>query len=73
MKLTAIFIKEEESDGYSAFFKEYPGVISQGETIEQAESLLFQIFPIWLQDTNKTQDEEFGNNEYQGIERTYNI
>ena len=40
MKLTALFEPAPEG-GYTCFFEEYPGVFSEGETVEEArENLL---------------------------------
>ena len=36
MKLTAVFIKDEQLGGYSAFIAEIEGAQTQGETLEEA-------------------------------------
>ena len=33
--LTAILIKDDISNGYTAFFKEKPSIISEGDTIKE--------------------------------------
>jgi predicted RNase H-like HicB family nuclease len=36
LKLTIIFVEDETMGGYTAFFKHYPEVISEGETKKEA-------------------------------------
>ena len=39
MKLTAVFEPAEEG-GYTSFIEEFPGVFSEGETVEEARANL---------------------------------
>lgn len=34
--LTPVYVKDKQSGGFTAYFKEYPAVVSQGKTREEA-------------------------------------
>jgi len=34
--LTAVFVEDPESGGYTAFFSHIPGVVAEGKTLEEA-------------------------------------
>ena len=40
MKLNGIIIKNEETEIYTAFVKEYPGILAQGSTIDEVQRKL---------------------------------
>jgi predicted RNase H-like HicB family nuclease len=43
ISLTAIFVKDPNSKGYTAFFAQFPTIISEGDTIEMATQNLFSL------------------------------
>lgn len=47
MKLTAVYVKGEF--GYTAYIDELKGVITQGETIEEAEENLYDALRLYLE------------------------
>jgi predicted RNase H-like HicB family nuclease len=47
LKLTAVFVPAEEG-GYMAYIKEIRGVITQGETIEEAQTNLLDALELML-------------------------
>ncbi len=46
LHLTAVFVQEEY--GYTAYLKELTGVITQGETIQEAEENLYDALELYL-------------------------
>jgi len=67
MKLTAIFVKDEEFGGYSAFIAEIPGANTQGDTLEEARHNLQEATSMIL-DLNRESREEFLVKEAAGAE-----
>ena len=48
LQLTAVFVEAEEG-GYVAYLDELKGVITQGETIKEAEENLFDALELYLE------------------------
>ena len=44
--LTAVFIHDKNHKSYTAFFRQVPESIAQGETLEEAEENLFKSLPM---------------------------
>lgn len=55
LQLTAVFVEGEY--WYTAYLKELPGVISQGESIEKAEENLYDALELYLEPDISTQVE----------------
>jgi len=58
MKQTAIFVKDEDFGGYSAFIAEIPGANTQGETLEEARHNLQEATAMMLE-AHRESTEEF--------------
>ena len=59
LQLTAVFVKAEEG-GFVAYLKELRGVITQGETIAEAEENLYDALQLYLEpDDAGSGDEPF--------------
>lgn len=50
LKLTGIIVPDERTGLYSAFFAEFPEAIAQGESVEDAQKNLQELFVVMLQD-----------------------
>ena len=48
--LTPVFIVDEKTGDITAFFAQFPEVASQGRDKEEAQKLLFELFPHMLND-----------------------
>ena len=48
--LSLITVQDEKSGDYTAFFAQFPDASAQGRSAEEAKKLLFEIFPILLND-----------------------
>ncbi|MDY6833802.1 MAG: type II toxin-antitoxin system HicB family antitoxin [Chloroflexota bacterium] len=44
-----VFIYDEESSGYTAMVLEFPGCITEGETIGEANRMLEEAAELWVQ------------------------
>ena len=44
MKLTGRILQNEKTGNYTAFIREYPGVIAQGNTVEEVKQKLAKAF-----------------------------
>lgn len=49
LKLTAVFIPDETVGGYTGFFKELPGCITEGNTIKEVKIRLLGIVEEYLE------------------------
>jgi len=67
MKLTAVFVKDEELGGYSAYIAEIPGANTQGETLEEARHNLQEATSMILE-LNRESSEDFLVKEGAGAE-----
>jgi len=56
MKLTAVFVEGEY--GYTAYIDEMRGVITQGETVEEAEENLYDALEVYLSPDEPLIDED---------------
>lgn len=56
--LTGIFIHDNIDGRYTGFFSELPEAVSQGETLEEAETNLFNILPSVMEVMNKANQEQ---------------
>ncbi len=54
---TSVF-QEELEGGYSVWIPELPGCASQGETFEEALQNIKEAITLYLEDTDKTSDNE---------------
>jgi predicted RNase H-like HicB family nuclease len=52
-ELTALFIPDKKTGYFSAFFAQFPEVIAQGKNEADAESNLYDIFAVMLQDRKR--------------------
>lgn len=57
-QLTAVFIEDEKSKGYTAFFAEFPNIISEGKDLQQARELLEECFLLAIKDISKRELEK---------------
>lgn len=48
LKVTAVFIPDETMGGYTGFFKELPGCIAEGETVEKTRARLLSTVEDYL-------------------------
>ncbi len=61
VSLTPIFIEDFRLGGYSVYFKEFPDIISQGETQEKAlQNIKNAVFDVFKHKNNES--EEFNIN-----------
>lgn len=44
-----VFVKDEESGWYTSFIFEFPGCISQGENIQEANEMLEDAAEAWIE------------------------
>ncbi len=63
LKLTAAFIPCEEG-GYTAIIKEMRGVVSEGDTLEEAKENLLDALELMLQVEQDDFEKEFSNKDY---------
>lgn len=71
LKLTAIFVEDNKTGGYTAFFKEIPEIVAQGNTIDEAEEMMFRLLPMVLVDSGKTEDKSSEHEIGKVTERIY--
>ncbi|HXL55966.1 MAG TPA: hypothetical protein VN958_06905 [Chitinophagaceae bacterium] len=48
--LTTVFLEDEKTGDVTAFFAQFPEASAQGRNEEEAKKLLYEIFPIMLED-----------------------
>lgn len=53
MKLDAIIIKDNASDTYTGFIKDYPGVCAQASNIDDLKAKLDKYMKIWFDYASK--------------------
>ena len=61
--LNAVYMKDDETGGYTTFFKEYPSVISQGKTKSEALINLHEDFVAALEMQKKRSERLHPSNE----------
>lgn len=52
-ELTAIFFEDSKGRGFTTYFAEFPEVIAQGRTRDEASKLLLELLAIALKDKKK--------------------
>lgn len=70
--LTAIFVKDKDGD-QSAFFAEFPEVMAQGSSQEDAFKNLFEIFRLMWLDKKKDTEKNISSSGFEYIEKPYNL
>jgi len=58
LSLTCIMIKDPKLGGYTAFFKQFPNIISEGETTDEAiDNLMNAIHDVFEYQNNQDMDD----------------
>jgi predicted RNase H-like HicB family nuclease len=50
LELTGIIVPDERTGQFSAFFAEFPEAIACGDSVEEAQGNLYNLFQVMLQD-----------------------
>ena len=48
--LTIVFLQDDKTGDTTAFFAQFPEATAQGRTQDEAQKLLFEVFPYMLKD-----------------------
>lgn len=51
--LTIIFVQDDDSGDFTAFFAQFPEAVAQGRTKDEAATLLTQIFPVMMEEKHE--------------------
>lgn len=51
--LTVVYLEDQDSGDFTAFYAQFPDAIAQGRTKEEAKNLLIEIFPIMMEDKHE--------------------
>ena len=71
LKLTAIFVPAEEG-GYTAYIEEIRGVVSEGDSLKEAEENLMDALALMLE-TSREEAENLPQNNKQIIRKEFSI
>jgi predicted RNase H-like HicB family nuclease len=64
LEFTEIMVPDDKTGQYSAFFAEFPEAIACGDSIEEAQSNLYNLFRVMLEDKKKTQYQHLDHVKY---------
>jgi len=69
--LTAMLVKDKKSNGFSAFFAQFPEAIAYGSNQDEAMKNLLEVFKIMLLDKKQEMQQKMVSNGFNYLEKPY--